>query len=102
MEKKALTPLVALIVTLTVVATAGVNERGQVVGFSLTASGNRRAFIWQDGVMRDLGTLGGDFTESPVVNARGQVAGISATADGFFHGFVWEDGAMRDLGTLGG
>ncbi len=35
----------------------GINEQGQVVGQSIDANGNTRAFIWQDGVMTDLNTL---------------------------------------------
>src|SRR5512136_1894084 len=36
----------------------GLNDNGQVVGFSSTATGDR-AFLWQNGVMTDLGTLAG-------------------------------------------
>jgi probable HAF family extracellular repeat protein len=32
----------------------GINERRQVVGLSCDADGNCRAFIWENGVMRDL------------------------------------------------
>jgi probable HAF family extracellular repeat protein len=35
----------------------GINNKGQVVGDSCDASGNCRAFLWQDGVMTDLNTL---------------------------------------------
>jgi len=33
-----------------------VNERGQVVGESTTASGEFHAFLWEKGTMIDLGT----------------------------------------------
>ena len=36
-----------------------INASGQVVGTSYRADGNERAFFWQNGVMTDLGTLGG-------------------------------------------
>ena len=36
-----------------------VNDRGQVVGESITASGEIRPFLWQDGKVADLGALGG-------------------------------------------
>lgn len=35
----------------------GINERRQVVGLSCDAGNNCRAFLWQDGVMKDLNTL---------------------------------------------
>ncbi|SEO41594.1 PEP-CTERM protein-sorting domain-containing protein [Nitrosospira multiformis] len=84
----------------------GINDAGQVVGYSLTADRNTHAFITgPDGVgMRDLGTLGGGWSEARGINDAGQVAGYSYTADGNSHAFITgPDGVgMRDLGTLGG
>jgi probable HAF family extracellular repeat protein len=34
-----------------------VNDQGQIVGFSIDASGNNRAFIWENGSMTDLNRL---------------------------------------------
>ncbi len=66
-----------------------INERGQVVGESTTATGEEHAFLWQDGTMSDLGTLSGDQSEANGINNRGQVVGGSTTATGDFHAVLW-------------
>jgi probable HAF family extracellular repeat protein len=106
-------------------AGGGINNRGQVAGTStLPGDRNVHAFVWDRGVMTDLGTLGGpnSFTpEDPAVNSRGEVVGFSETAMqdpnqegfcglaiGFASGtrvclpFIWRHGTMTALPTLGG
>lgn len=93
-----------------------INEHGQVAGMSYTNSTPNvttgrptlEPFLWQDGKMISLGTLGGTVggtgpQGSIMINNRGQVIGTSNLAgDQFFHAFVWENGVMTDLKTLGG
>lgn len=80
-----------------------INNRGQVVGWSYTASDYlAHAFLWQDGAMVDLGTLGGGGSWAMAVNDKGQVAGYSAVESGDFHAFLWQDGRMTDLGAFMG
>jgi probable HAF family extracellular repeat protein len=58
----------------------GINDRGQVVGLSCDAGGNCRAFLWEDGVMKDLNTLVASgytslLTTAQDINDRGEITG---------------------------
>ncbi len=74
-----------------------------VVGNSRNATGGRRAFRWEEGVMQDLGTLGGESSDAYALSQDGRViVGFSYDEGGNERSFRWEDGDMVDIGTLGG
>ena len=79
----------------------GINNAGQVVGTSTLAGGYGRAYLWTDGAMKDLGSLGGSGGGAYGVNDLGQVAGVAGTSQ-YSHAFLWSDGVMTDLGALPG
>ena len=79
-----------------------INNLGQVVGLSnLPGDITTHAFLWQKGVMTDLGTLPGDFASFAYgINDKGQIVGQSIDQDGNPRGFLWQNGVMTDLNTL--
>jgi len=88
----------------------GIDDAGDVVfNFICDRAGVRvfGAYLYRDGGLIDLGTLGGNYTWANGMNNLGQIVGNSFLApdgDGNVHtrAFLWQDGSMRDLGTLGG
>ena len=70
-----------------------INDGGSVVGVSLDANFNPRAFLWERGVMTDLNTLvAGD---SPLylltgcsINSRGEITGLGLTSAGEIHTYL--------------
>jgi probable HAF family extracellular repeat protein len=92
-------------------ANCGVLPPDQIVGASYTTYSPNSGtglptldpFFWNDGIMTDLGTLGGTIGNAQCGNSHGQIIGNSdLPGDLITHAFLWQDGAMSDLGTLGG
>jgi probable HAF family extracellular repeat protein len=76
-----------------------INNKGQIVGYADSKDGYH-AFLFTDGRMQDLGTLGSDPSAASGVNDRGQVVGASNVTDDVRHAFLWQSGEMIDLNTL--
>lgn len=80
------------------------NNIGQVVGSAQQSNGYTRAFIYDNNIMTDLGTLGGRTSVATGINNMGLVVGGSEylVPDSPNHAFQYDGTTMIDLGTLGG
>jgi probable HAF family extracellular repeat protein len=79
-----------------------INGAGQIAGVS-----GSHATLWNGNTatgntIKDLGTLGGAWSEAHGISSDGQVVGVSDTSSSP-HAFLWKDGSpMEDLGVLPG
>jgi probable HAF family extracellular repeat protein len=105
----------------------GINDRGEAVGLAETpvpdpdgedmcTFGTKltcRPFLWRDGHMMALPTLGGNNGQASAINNRGQIVGISETAvqdsgcspskpGKIISPAFWEKGEVRPLPTVAG
>jgi probable HAF family extracellular repeat protein len=81
------------------------NDRGQIVGQSQTASGAMRATLWADGRAIELSNLGGPTSVARGINSAGVIVGSAEVASPPLnppHAVVWYETSIVDLGTLGG
>ncbi len=89
-----------------------INERGQIAGSSTTRGSRnpRHAFLWQNGKLVDLGTVGRDaggdmpnLSEAVAVNDLGQVVGNGSVNQNspVSWAFVWQRGRLAPLTARG-
>lgn len=86
-------------------AATNINDNGSVVGFSDLDDTNEafHAFLYQNGQMIDLGTLGGQFSAATSINNAGQIVGWSdVNEDGSISiPFLYQNGTMTALAVEG-
>ena len=79
-----------------------INNKDVVVGSYRVGFGGH-AYQYRDGVLLDLGTLGGTFSVANAINDKGVTVGLSWIAnDAGTRGFIYDNGPMTPIGTFGG
>ena len=71
-----------------------------MVGWSQTAAGTSHAFLWEDGVLVDLGALGGDESRARAINNAGLIVGDSVDGTATLRPVKWDRGALVELPVL--
>ena len=79
-----------------------INKFGVVGGTWSPDNVNLHGIIFRDGVLTDVGTFGGSFSQVDGLNDKSVAVGRAMLADGSIHPFVYQDGMLKDIGTLGG
>jgi probable HAF family extracellular repeat protein len=83
-------------------AAFGMNDRGQVVGWSLDSSNRAQAFVWQNGTMTGLGfSPGGNSSVARAINNNGLITGYASSPTNA-HAFLFITNTLVDIGTVGG
>jgi len=81
----------------------GINATGEITGAVGSDRNNLSdIFLYSEGEMTSLGTLGGNTGIGNAINASGQVAGYSTNASKTYRAFLATNGDLVDLGDLGG
>src|SRR5205085_11981591 len=80
----------------------GVNNAGQVVGVSDTATqGNySQGFLYSNGTMDSVGPSSSVVTAANAINNNGQVTGYFSPTPHNTEAFLYADGVFTDLGTI--
>ena len=82
----------------------GISDSGQMAGWLFgPAFAYTHAWVEEGGVVKDLGTLGGNDSYAFAISRNGKVTGYSYPAGSTSaHAFLYQGGALVDIGTLGG
>jgi len=79
---------------------SSINNRGQILGYFVTESGDEHSFLYENGIVQDLGTFEGavltDLTES------GKVLGKTFNSNGDVMGTIWDGKQFIDMGRIDG
>lgn len=85
------------------VAATGINDAGQVVGWSQISTGHTQAFVWANRTLTGLGFLpGGTSSVANAINNHGEIAGTANVSGTNYHAFLYRTNTLVDMGTWGG
>lgn len=81
----------------------GMNNAGQITGFAGTGAGVIHTVLYTNGVLADLGAMGGNDSYAMAINETGDLAGTVVTDRGEHHAFLYRNGQATRLssGTFG-
>lgn len=77
----------------------GINNAGQIVG-DIVVAGGQRGFVWSNGTLVQIGTLGGGDSYGRAINRHGQVTGHAAQAGGDQRAYSYAGGMLTPLSVF--
>ena len=83
----------------------GINNLGQIVGFTVDAAGNSHAATWQsngNGNLLPVLSQTNPISEAYRINNAGQIVGKARTDSNASHAAYWSGGTVTDIGVIGG
>jgi probable HAF family extracellular repeat protein len=84
---------------LELLSAVGIDDAGRIIGRARTPGGVGRGFLLENGIVVDIGDLGGPFpgTEVHAIGEDGSIVGASTASTTFPHAIVWQNGVVSDL-----
>jgi probable HAF family extracellular repeat protein len=84
----------------------GINNAGQMVGYTVDANGKSHAALWAPGgahtPLQELTNASGQSSQAYRINNAGQIVGKSRFDATFDHAVIWNAGVIQDIGVLPG
>lgn len=78
-----------------------INEAGQVVGFTQSASGTS-ATLWSAGQVINLHNSNMEFSRANSINSAGNIVGVMSNESHYAQPVLWDHGSVQRLPTLNG
>jgi probable HAF family extracellular repeat protein len=83
---------------------SAINNAGHITGYVVPVPGTDRikhVFLYADGAIQDLGTMGGASSDAQDINLVDEIVGSAETSAGT-RAFLYANSRFTDLGSLGG